>query len=275
MNEQALPIATRWTLYALGAVEGQRVRRPRDPVAAWLLRRNPRLLPAFAAPSVLTMIRARASVVDAMVAEEVHFARRRERKVALCVLGGGFDARWYRMGPLLSHTVASHHEVEDPELLEFKDALLSASSFAPHWKRVHRVAAAEEAWTLPRPGTDQTIAVLEGASTRMGRRALKATLARIREAAPGARVIVDLPGFMGAGPGAARPAAVAAMRTRWASAAASGAAAVTRSEFEALGFRVLDDVWFAARPELRGASGVAMCAGMEAFRVLRLGPHPA
>src|SRR6478672_5744125 len=101
MLELRLPIITRWTVYALGAVEGQRVRRPRDPVAAWLLRRHPKLLPTFAAPSILSMIRARASIVDRMIEDEAYRVRRRAGKLTFWGFGGGFDARWYRLRPIL------------------------------------------------------------------------------------------------------------------------------------------------------------------------------
>src|SRR5687767_16009825 len=99
MLEHRLPIVTRWTLYALGAVEGQRVRRPRDPVAAWLLRRHPKLLPTFAAPSILSMIRARAAIVDRMIEDEVHRVRNANVGPAHRRFGRGLAARWYRPKP--------------------------------------------------------------------------------------------------------------------------------------------------------------------------------
>ena len=131
-----IPIAARWTLYALGAVDGQRVRRPRDPVAAWLLRRQPGLLPPTAIPSVLTMIRARTSIVDRMIEEEIARARCLGTKIAYWSFTPGFDARWYRILALVGDAIGVLREVEDPDLLALKTALLEESTFARQWTRI-------------------------------------------------------------------------------------------------------------------------------------------
>ena len=66
--------------------------------------------------------------------------------------------------------------------------------------------------------------------------------------------------------------AVGVARSRWMSAVGTGASALQARDLARLGWVARDDVWLAARPELRAPSGVAMCAGMEALRVLYLAP---
>lgn len=269
--EHRLPIVTRWTLYALGAVEGQRVRRPRDPVAAWFLRRHPKLLPTFAAPSILSMIRARSAIVDRMIEEEVTRVRANGRALALWSFGAGFDARWYRLRPAHQDVVVSHNEVEDPTVLQFKDQALAASSFAGLWDSVQRIPVAEDRWGIANPSADPTLVVLEGVASRVGLEGLRRLLGRVRQDAPHARVIVDLPGILHS-TSTAQAVAVGVARSRWMSAVGTGASALQARDLARLGWVARDDVWLAARPELRAPSGVAMCAGMEALRVLYLAP---
>ena len=275
MIEQRLPIATRWTLYALGAVEGQRVRRPRDPVAAWLLRRHPQLLPTFAAPSILSMIRARANIVDRMIEEIVNRARLADETLDFWGFGGGFDARWYRLMREMDDVVVSHQEVEEPALMEFKEELLPSSAFANAWERIRKHSEAKHNWTVQ--STDsRPLVTLEGVSTRLGPQKTLSLLARLRQDAPEATVILDLPGFLNSSVGlGGRPAVVGSVRSRWSSATASGAAQIKTAEIAALGFEVVEDSWFAARPELRAPSGMPICSGMEAFRVMLLQARPA
>jgi O-methyltransferase involved in polyketide biosynthesis len=274
MMEHRLPIVTRWTVYALGAVEGQRVRRPRDPVAAWLLRRHPKLLPTFAAPSILSMIRARASIVDRMIEDEVHRVRRRGAHLTFWGFGGGLDARWYRLRPLLDEVTKMHAEVEEPAVMEFKNAALTDSSFAQAWNRIERVPVSEDRWTVhdgaSSMSSDGTLVVVEGVAARLGVDSLKRLLGRIRRDAPNARVIVDLPGIVQSTQGGNVGAPIGSGRTRWGSPVATGATAIRATDLERLGWRVDDDVWLAARPELRAPSGMAICVGMEALRVMKL-----
>ncbi len=273
MIEQRLPIATRWTLYALGAVEGQRVRRPRDPVAAWLLRRHPQLLPTFAAPSILAMIRARANIVDRMIEETVNRARLAGDTLDFWGFGGGFDARWYRLMRDMGDVIASHQEVEEPALMEFKDELLASSSFANAWDRIEKHSAAKHTWTVGASNGSALLVILEGVSTRLGPQKALALLARLRQDAPQASVIIDLPGFLNSSVGmGGRPAVVGSVRSRWSSATSSGAAQIKTAQVVDLGFEVVEDTWFAARPELRAPSGMPICSGMEAFRVMMLQP---
>ena len=268
--EHRLPIAVRWTLYALGAVEGQRVRRPRDPVAAWVLRRHPKLHPTFAAPTILSMLRARADRIDEMILLEVGRARQEGRRLQLLSLGAGFDARWFRMRSELGDTVDRVVEVEDPVVLGFKDRLLTTSTFAGHWQDVERLAMDEGEWEPPK--AECPLIVLDGAAVRLGVEGVRALLARIREAAPHASVILDVPGIVQPQVLPGRSASVGVGRTRWTSATATGAASLRTKEFQRMGWRVVDDEWHAARPELRSRSGLFVCGGVEALRVLRLRP---
>lgn len=269
--EHRLPIVTRWTLYALGAVEGQRMRRPPDPVAAYLLRRHPKLLPAFAAPSILSMIRARATIVDRMIEDEAHRVRRTGGLVTFWGFGGGFDARWYRLRAL-GEVIRTHCEVEEPELMDFKNLALSSSTFAPSWQRIHRIPIREDRWTVHDASSDHTLVVMEGVAARLGLDSVKRLLGRVRRDAPDAKVVVDLPGILQSTTSGSTASAVGSARSRWANAGATSAAALTRNELERLGWTVLDDVWLAARPELRAPSGMAICSGMEALRVMKLAP---
>ncbi len=269
--EHRLPIVTRWALYALGAVEGQRVRRPRDPVAAWLLRRHPKLLPTFAAPSILSMIRARSAIVDRMIEDEVHRARRSGQRLAVFTFGAGFDARWYRLRPLVQDVVTSHTEVEDPEVLEFKNGALADSSFAGVWDLVRRLPLREDRWTVHETSGDPTLVILEGVASRLGVEGLKRLLGRIRHDAPHAHVLVDLPGVLQTS-NAAPTVAIGSSRTRWSSPNGTGASSVHLRDLRRLGWRPHEDSWFASRPELRAPSGMAICSGMEALRVLHLVP---
>jgi O-methyltransferase involved in polyketide biosynthesis len=269
--EHRMPIATRWTLYALGAVEGHRVRRPRDPVAAWLLRRHPKLLPTFAAPSILSMIRARSVQVDALIGMEL--SRLGDDKLTYWSLGGGFDARWYRLKSLLEGRLAAHHEIEASALITFKDRVLKTSSFAGHWGAVQRTPLEEGEWTALGDG-GHTLVNLEGVAVRLGVPETKELLARVRKDAPNATVILDLPGILQPpGVRGATATAVGSARSRWMNAAASGAAAITSRELHHLGYTIVDDSWFAARPELRAPSGMSICSGVEALRVLRMRPR--
>ncbi|MEQ1566401.1 MAG: hypothetical protein ABMA64_12240 [Myxococcota bacterium] len=261
---------TRWTLYALGSVEGQRVRRARDPVAAWLLRRHPSLQPEFAAPSILAMLRARAGVVDRMLEEEARRAQVLGQRVDYWGFGGGFDARWHRLSPWLGPVTHQHCEVDEPEVLESKDALLSRSNFSGGWQRVQRVAEREERWTVQDTTGDVPLVVLEGVAARLGVESVKRMLGRVRRDAPNARVVVDLPGILQPTDAVGPPLAATASGTRWIDPDTTSAAALERSALIRLGWRIEEDVWLAGRPELRAPSGMAVCPGVEPLRVLKL-----
>ncbi len=264
-----LPLATRWTLYALGAVDGQRVRRPRDPVAAWLLRRQPGLLPPTAHPALLTMIRARASIIDQMIEEEVTRARQLGIEVAYWGFGGGFDARWYRLLALMGDVIRSHREVEEPPILEVKGRLLAESTFSRAWGRVERRPLVPLEWSVAAEVGRTPLVVLEGVASRIPMARLQGLLRAIRDTCPGARVILDVPGFFQDQPEDASPVG-AASRARWGSIYDSRAFSLKIAELRRMGYRVLEEVCLSARPDLRGPSGSVVCSGMDALRVLRL-----
>lgn len=248
------------------------MRRPADPVAAWLLRRHPDLQPSFAAPSIVAMLRARSAMIDDLVATEVARARRQGTALHYRGVGGGFDARWYRLRPSLEG-LASHHELEDPEVLRVKEQALADSTFAGHWGAIQRDALTEAAWAVP-PSDAPTLVVLEGVAVRLGVDGLVRLLTQIREDRPRATVLVDLPGMIQTQPTVGAALAVGSNRSRWTSAAATGAASLDRRRIRRLGWSVRDDLWMAGRPELRAPSGLAICSGVEAYRILRLVPGP-
>jgi O-methyltransferase involved in polyketide biosynthesis len=264
------PIVSRWTLFALGTVEGERIRRPRDPVAAWMLQRAPELAPPQAVGSVLTMIRARASIIDRMIEEEVQDSVKLDEGLDFWSVGGGFDARWYRIKTLMTDAVRKHFEVETSGVLEVKSNLLNESSFRATWKKIETRPLDEDAWTVRTRGHGNLV-VLEGASTRLTPAHLRDLLRRIRNDAPNARVILDAPSFVsmlhsdaelprGASGAELESADELDNPFRW-----------SRRFLKKLGWEVREDIWLTARPMLDAAApGMTNLPGMEAFRVLRL-----
>ncbi|MCA9566625.1 MAG: class I SAM-dependent methyltransferase [Myxococcales bacterium] len=264
----------RWTLFALGTVEGERIRLPTDPVAAWLLRRSPDLMPPQAVGSVLTMIRARTSIIDRMIEEEVRWSVENDEGLDYWSVAGGFDARWYRIKTLMSEAVRKHFEVESPELLEVKAALLSESSFRTSWRAIERRAMPEDGWTVQTRGHGNLV-VLEGASTRLPPRKLRDLLRRIRSDAPNARVILDLPSFV------SMLHSKAALPRDAAGAEIEGKEEVdnpyrwSRNFLRRLGWEVREDLWLTSRPMLESTGlGLPELPGMEALRIVRLRATP-
>lgn len=272
MLEDRVPIAARWSLYALGTVEGPRVKRPRDPVAAWLLRRHPRLLPSFASPSVIAMLRACAAVIDRMIEEEVATARARDEVLAYHGFGGGFDARWYRLTRGMGDVVRHHVEIDEPEVMRLKHRLLSGSTFADAWSAIRHEGTEAAEWGIHGALAARPLVVLEGAAARLGADELEALLARLRRQAPDAHVLLDLPGFLTSEPAGDRPPLEPLSRSRWSALDGMATRALSRRRAAELGWRVVEDLRFAARPELRAPSGLPMCPAVEGFRALRLHP---
>lgn len=188
------------------------------------------------------MMRARASVIDRYLQEELDLARQRGEQLDYWGFGGGFDARWYRLMPLLSEVVRNHYEVENSEILDLKNELLGESSFASSWDAVQQVPLAEANWHVDSQGRP-VLVVLEGAWTRLGDERLKALLQAIQADVAGAHVIVDVPTTArGWGP----------------------------RDLEGAGWVRAEETWLTRRRQLVAPTGVVICPGMEAVRVLRL-----
>lgn len=269
VDEHQLPIVTRWAIQAMGAVEGPRVRRPRDPVAAWLLRRYPELTPTFQVPAVLSMMRARASVVDRMVLEELHLAAEAREPMRYHRLAAGMDGRFYRLFRGHEHVLLTLREVDEPAVMEAKGQMLASSSFAHSWQGVQQEGASIEQWTVP--DTEGRVVVnLEGAATRLGLRLLVRVLGQIRRDSPRARVIMDLPAFLTRTGSGHLPPPTAPTRLRWEGLGNTGAGKVAVGHLRQIGWQIDEDDWLASRPELRASSGVAICHGVDGVRVLRL-----
>jgi hypothetical protein len=245
--EQRLPIIARWMLFALGATEGHRIRRPIDPVAAWLLRNYPGLLPTVPQPALLTTIRARTDLVDRMLGEEVHRAQLGGQALAYWAFGGGFDARWLRLESVFAGVVREHREVDTEAILDLKSRMLGESPYHAGWVRVRSRAVPETAWTVEPSGRLVPLVVMEASLGRLDEDTLRVTLQRLRADAPEARVICGLPAL---GAGADR---------RW-----------SVRNLAALGWRVDEDVQLGPRTRLLGNVGQEMCAGMYPFRIVRL-----
>ena len=251
MIEERLPAIARWMLYALGAVDGRRVLRPIDSVAAWLLRNHPALLPSVPQSDVLSTIRARTEVVDRMIADDVARARRLGDTVTLWSVGCGFDARWLRTWAAHEDVIHHHVEVEAPAIIELKSQLLKTSPFVESWSRVVRQAVPEVDWTLDDRGDPVPLVVLETGAGRLDELELRLLLGRIRIDAPRARVIVSLPADQGT------------RDRRW-----------SRQSLADLGWRVDEDVCIAGRGRLNGQQGQELSPGMYPFRVVRLRAAP-
>jgi len=268
-QETHIPTASQWAIYAMGVVEGNRVRRARDPVASWLLRRFPDLGSQYGVPSVLSMIRERAAVVDRMLIEELNRAERLGTVVDYYRMGGGLDGRFYR---LFQHETSRIHritELEEPQVLTAKSDMLAHSSFQEAWSEVEQRPMSPMKWTL-QTSTGVPVVNLEGAATRIGLRLLVQVLGAIRRDCPKARVIIDLPNFLNrTGSGALAP-PTGPPRLRWENLDRTGAGRIEVGHLRQMGWTIDEDLWLVSRPELRAANGVAICPGIEGLRVLRL-----
>jgi len=245
--EHEFPLITRLTLSALGAVEGGRIRKPFDPVAAWFLRNHPALVPDEPAVAALATIRARTALFDRMLEDELSRARLASEKLCLWVIGGGFDARWARMEEAFAGVVEEIRDVDEPALLKFKDRVLARSPFANAWKAVQQRPKPLEGWTVrPRTGT-RPLVLLEGLAGRMAPAALRRLLQRIQFEVPDARLLLGLPG---------RP---RDDDDQW-----------TSFRIRHLGFHVEEDTNIGPRGRLLSPSGGELCPGMYPLRILRM-----
>ena len=244
--EMRLPLIARLTLVALGSTGSAKVRRPLDPVAAYLLRQDPTLIPPEDAVAAFTTIRARTDVLDEMLLEEAHRARQNGSKIALWTLGGGFDARWYRLLPQISDVVTTCHEVETPDLMRSKMEALDASPYDELWSRVELRSAKVEDWKVDPVEGCEPLLLMEGLAGRMTPRMLRNLLASLATQVPNARVLLGLPAH-GTEPGT------------W-----------TERRLSRLGWRVDAEVRLAPRGRLVGKDGKEICTGMHGMRVLRL-----
>lgn len=269
--EARLPMVTRWTVCALGAPVGPRAHRAQDPVAAWLIRHHPGLLPAASVSSMLAMLRARAQIIDRMIVDEADRVGALGRPLDYWSFGAGLDARWHRLRVGADALTAGRYsEIEDPGILSFKSKALEHSRYSEEWRRVESMPLAQEMWTVPDTTAPNTLVSLEGVAARLGVEGLRRLLGRIRKDAPSARVIVDLPGILHHDAGTTY--VMSRVGPVWGAPGATSAAALGRTALRRLGWAVTEDVWLAARPELRAASGMTQCAGMDALRVMALVP---
>lgn len=264
------PVVSRWSLFALGTVEGDRVRRPKDPVAAWLLQNAPALMPPAAVGSVLTMIRARTSIIDRMIEEEVRLSVREGEGLDFSSVGCGFDARWYRIKTLMCDAVRKHFEIEEASVLDVKNWLLERSTYRKAWGEIEQRPLQPSEWTVRTRGHGNLVC-LEGASTRLPPRQLHDLLRRIRQDAPNARVILDIPSFVSmlhSGRALPRDASGAELGEE---SALDNPFRWRHKFFRKMGWDVREDIWLTSRPTVDPLlPGLGELPGMEGFRVLRL-----
>ena len=243
--EQRLPVIARWVLYAVGAAEGAR-RHPVDPVAAWLLRRHPSLLPSMSQAAMLSTLRARTDLIDRMLYDEADRARRTGDVLGVWSFGSGFDARWARLWPAVDDVVREWREIDTGDLLELKNRLLMQSPYAGEWTRVARRSVADEGWTVRHRSPTVPIVVCEAGHGRIEEDLLRAFLSRVRFEAPESRVLLGLP-------------TVSDTDTTW-----------NRRSLASLGWRADEDVQIGTRGRLLAKDGSERCPGMYGFRVVRL-----
>lgn len=247
MIEHDFPLITRLTLFALGAVEGGRVRTPIDPVSSWLLHQRSALVPDTGALAALSTIRARTHVVDRMLLDELHRARALGEHLCVWTIGGGFDARWYRFASWFGEVITEAREVEEPGLLRFKDKVLKDSPFGIQWAQVRRRPKTMDGW-LARPRTGcRPLVILEGLAGRMSPDPLRRLLQRLRYEVPDARLLLGLPG---------RPRSEG---DQW-----------STFKIRHLGYQTIEDVNLGPRGRLLTPEGDEMCPGMYPVRVVRL-----
>lgn len=264
------PVVSRWTLFALGTVEGDKVRRPKDPVAAWLLKNAPGLMPPQAVGSVLTMIRARTAIIDRMIEEEVRASVKTHEGLDFWSVGCGFDARWYRIKTLMCDAVRKHFEIDVPSVLSVKHGLLERSSYRQSWKDIEARPMAERDWTVRTRGHGNLVC-LEGASTRLAPGELRDLLRRIRADAPNARVILDIPSFVSMLHSEAELPRDASGAELDGTSELDNPFRWRHKYFRTLGWEVREDLWLTGRPTVDPLiPGMGELPGMEGFRVLRL-----
>jgi hypothetical protein len=153
--------------------------------------------------------------------------------------------------------------------MDTKNKLLNGSGFAAAWERVTPDSRGVTTWSVP-DSAGVVVVNLEGAATRLGLRLLVRVLSQVRRDSPRARVIVDLPGFLTRSGSGHLPPPSAPTRLRWEGLDKTGAGKVNIAHLKQLGWAVDEDSWLASRPELRAASGVPICHGVDGTRVLRL-----
>jgi hypothetical protein len=249
MDRARIPVTTRWLLLALGKMPPGK-RQPFDPVATWILAARPDLGPAVPAPAVLATLRARATLVDRMLDAELDDARDAGEMISLWTFGGGFDARWHRLAATLRDAVVEQVEVELPEVIAAKDALLARSPFAKAWASIRRRALPAEQWRVPAgeagPGVRRLL-LLEALAGRWDSDALWAQLDRLDDVPAGTRTIACLPGW------------APDERVQWAA-----------RRLLQRGWRVLEDQRIAPRGRIVGYDGAEVCPASYPFRVVRL-----
>ena len=248
MTDENIPLPARWSLYALGTVEGSRIRQAADPVAAWLLRNHAELAGEAPPPITVATTRLRTATIDRMFGEEAHRARHLGQKLAVWTLGGGFDSRWYRLHPALDGILDEVGEVEEPGLLQLKNRLLVESPYSMAWFKVSKRALTRQRWGVHDYDDDiQPLIVLETLTERLPGEAAAALLQQLRETSPRARVLAQLPG-----------------RT------ASELATWSTKKLHQWGWQITDEVRKAARVGLRTDAGRHIVPPTAHVRLLRL-----
>ncbi|MBN2800259.1 MAG: class I SAM-dependent methyltransferase [Deltaproteobacteria bacterium] len=245
IDTQALPLSTRWSLYALGSVGGSRINSPLDQVAAWVLRTHPELTP-LSTNEALGGIRTRTHLIDAFILEEAERARLEGRTLSFWSLGSGFDARWWRQLPHLDDVITRYIEVETASVLAIKDLLLRTSPFELAWSQVSLREEDLEQWCAEPEPDNRALIVAEGLPERLELEEIAELLQRLHQHVPDATVILDAP----------------ISRVAW-----------SRGLLRTLGWTVAAEHHLRPCAPLIARDGREICPGVHPVRLQRLVPH--
>ncbi len=178
---------------ALGGIDPVRQEPVLDPVAAWLLRRQPGLDCAAQPMEALSALRAVTRVIDGLILDEIESAQSNGILLSYCALGAGLDARWYRLGEQLMGLIEDYWEIDLPTLLGAKGDLLQNSPFLNHWAPVVSSGAEVRDWGAGIVSKQPLLVVSENLSDRVCDEDVEPLLKGLRSRFSRVRWILGLP----------------------------------------------------------------------------------
>jgi hypothetical protein len=240
-----LPDAVRSRLFALGMVDGNRIRTPMDSIQSWLIRRAPPLVDEqeFFMPR-MSRQRAVSRQIDRFLSMELS---QKDAIHDLWSFGGGFQTRWYRFR---STRKVHHRDVETPEVMAYKEEMYGESPWGNEWFDGECDGKPVAEWTVS-ASENRPLVVLESLWERLGAEVLRGLLLRIHhDMKSDGRVLLDLPGHGHATEGPWWP----------------------DGDLRRMGWRVEADVRAGHRRQLATATQVVVAPSVEPFRVVVLSP---
>jgi len=230
---------------ALGRIDPLRQEAVLDPVAAWLLKRQPHLDCVSQPVEHLSAIRATTRVIDALLLDEIEGATKQGVTLSYCALGAGLDARWYRLGEQLMGLVGHYWEIDLPGVLGPKGDLLQNSPFLNAWTPVVARPAAIADWGADIVSKQPLLIVCDNLAERVRDEGFEPLLQGLRSRFSRVRWILGLPARKAGEP--------------W-----------SCSEFERCGWRVENEITLGKRPPVKAYGQFVLVPGVEAARVVVL-----